>query len=140
HGLFGSGLGGGGPLFQFGVYGLDHHYGIVHHDPNGQDHGKEGQHIDGVSKELQEEKATHNGHRNRNGRDQGGLEVLEEPKDHQEHQDKGLDQGRDHLVDGGVQEVLGVEGDDVFDPFRKFLGGLGHDKFDLFGDFTGIGA
>ena len=44
--------------------------GIIHHDPDGQYHGKKGKHVDGVPEQLKEEKGPHNGHGHGNGRNQ----------------------------------------------------------------------
>ena len=72
-------------LLHFGVHRLDDDYRIIHHYTDSQYQGKEGEHIDRITKEVQEEESTHDRHWHRNSRNERRAEVLQENIHYQEH-------------------------------------------------------
>ena len=47
------------PLVEFGMHRLDHHDGIIHHDGDSQQQGREHQQVDRESHHIEEEESTH---------------------------------------------------------------------------------
>ena len=76
--------------------GLDDHDGIIHHNTNGKDEGKEGQHIDGEAHRIHKEECPDE----RDGHCYGGYqrrtEILQEDIDYDEYQEKGFQQRPQH--------------------------------------------
>src|SRR5690606_16008260 len=91
--------------FHLGMHGFHHHYGIIHHDPDHYDQGKESDQVQGESEKLHEKEGAHNGYRYGQGGNQGGPPVLQEQKDHQGDQQKGLDKGLDHFLYGSIHKA-----------------------------------
>ena len=125
-------------LVQFGMHRFDDHDRIVHHNRNGQYHGEEGEQVDRESEQVQEEERTDQRYDHRNRRDKGRAEVLQEDIHHDEHQNKGFDDGLDHFVDRGVQEVGGIHQDHVLDAFREILREAFQFRFDVFHHFPWV--
>ena len=111
HGVDGSQLSRLIALIQLRMDALDDDDRIIDHNRDGQHQRTKGQEVQAKADHRKQEEGTDQGHRNRNGRDQGRTHILQEDINHDEHQDKGLDQGLEHLVDRGEQEVVGVHGD-----------------------------
>src|SRR5690554_950981 len=88
HGSISSRQGTLSSFFHFGVHCFHHHNGIIHHNTNRQHESKQGQQIDGISKQTQEEESTDNRHRNSNSWDQSGSKILKEDKYHNKYQYK----------------------------------------------------
>ena len=91
-------------LGHLGMHRLDHHDRVVHHDPDRQHQREERDQVDRQAEHQHEEERPDQGDRDRQGRDQRGTPVPEEQEDHQGHQHEGLEQGVEHLLDGGLQE------------------------------------
>ena len=119
---------------------LDDHNGVVHHDCNSQHQGKQGQQVDREPEQVQEEECSDQRHNYRDGRYEGRAEVLQEDIYYDEHQNKGFDDGLDHFVDRGKQEVCRVHQHDVFDAFRKTLRKVVQRFFDALYDLGGVGS
>src|SRR5690606_39225514 len=86
HGFLG-GLFGRNAFFDHNALDVfDHDDGIIDQNPDGQHHGKHGEHIDRKTHSLHDGESPQNGNRH----DQGGNEriahVLEKDKHHDEHQ------------------------------------------------------
>ena len=99
---------------ELGVNGLDNHDGVIDHDGDSQQEGRQRQQVDGESEDPQEEERTYQGDRHGDHRDQRGAEVLEEDIDDEEHQQQGDEERENHLLDGGVEELRHVLLDGIF--------------------------
>ena len=83
---------------KLGVYGLDHHNGVIHHDSDGKDKGCQREKVDREAHDPEEEHGTYQRHRHGNHWDERGAEVLKEYEHHDEHEHQGLDEGLIHLM------------------------------------------
>ena len=99
---------------KLGMHGLNHHDGIVNHDGDSQQQGREYKQVDGEAHQVEEEERTDERYGNGNQRDQRGAPVLQEDVNHEEHQDEREDQGEYHLLDRGEEELRDVHVDAVF--------------------------
>jgi len=68
------------------VHIFHHHNGIIHHQADGHDQGKQGDGIGIVSQGHEYGKGTDQGDRDGHGRDQGGPPVLEKSKNYGNYQ------------------------------------------------------
>src|SRR5512135_277245 len=128
-------------LVHLGVHRLDHHDGVVHHDPDRQHQREERDQVDRQAEQQHEEEGADQGHRDRQGRDQRRTPVTEEEEDHQGHQHERLEQGVEHLVDGGLQEGGDVVADLIVHTGRERLRlDLLQLLLDLLDDGGGVGA
>ena len=128
-------------LGHLGMHRLDHHDRVVHHDADREDHREERDQVDRETHQPQDEEGPDQRHRNREGRDQRGSQIPEEHVDHEGHQDERLEQGVQHLLDRGVQELGDVVGEFVVHPGREgFLLDLLELRLDLLDDLGGVGA
>ena len=59
---------------------------------------RQGDKVDGEANYAQHGECTNQSHRNGDGRDEGGAEVLQEDVYHEEHEHEGFDQGAQHVV------------------------------------------
>ena len=107
------------------LHGLDHDDGVIHHRTDDQHEGEQRQDVDAEPGYLHGCERTHEGHDDGDGRDDRTLEVLQEEVHHENHQDDGDDQGLDHLMDGGEQEVVGTHHGHEFRAFRQVFGQVG---------------
>ena len=90
------------------MYAFHHHNGVVDHDGDGQNHGRKGEEVDGEPDDVEGEECTNQGHRNGDGGDERGAEVLEEEEHHEEHEYKGFDECLHHFMNRGEEEVVDV--------------------------------
>ena len=72
--------------------------------------GGQRQQVQAKADNLQCEERSDQRHRNSDSRNQRRTHILQEDIHHDEHQDKCLNQGLDHLVDRSEQEVVGTLG------------------------------
>ena len=121
HGIFRSQIGRLVTGIKLRLYRLDHHNGIIHHRTDGQHQGKQGQDIDTETGCHQTGKGSDQGDDNRNRRNQGTLEILQEEINHQDDQQNGNHQGLHHVVDRGEQEVIGTHHTDELHTLRQIL-------------------
>ena len=84
---------------------LDHHDGIIDHDGNRQEQGRERQQVDGEAEYPEEEECTDQGHRHGNHRNQSRTEVLQKDIYDKEHQYQRDYQRTYHLFDGSEEEL-----------------------------------
>jgi len=98
HGLDGRLLG-RKPLFDAVGGALDDDDGVVHHDADGEDEGKKGDHVHREAEQGHGDEGADDGHRNRGRRNQSGAKVLEKYHDHEEDEDRSLVESLVHLVD-----------------------------------------
>ena len=95
---------------------LDHDDGVVDQKADRQHHGEHGQHVDRVAEGREHAEGAQQHHRNRDHRDEGGAEVLQEDEKHDEDQHDGFDQRLDHLLDRLLDEgcrLVGIGDDDA---------------------------
>ena len=92
--------------FQFRLYRFYDHNGIIHHRTDSKYERKERQQVDGKTGNRHEGKRTDNGHEDGNSRNQGSLPVLQEEVNHQDHQHDSQYQGKYHLFDRSIEEVV----------------------------------
>ena len=78
--------------------GFHHHNGVIDHNRNGQYQCRQGDKVDGEANYAQHGECTNQSHRDGDGRDEGGAEVLQEDVYHKEHQYEGFNQGAQHVV------------------------------------------
>ena len=122
------------------MHRLDHHDGIVHHDGNGQEQGREHQQVDGEAENPEEEEGTEQGHRNGNHRNQRRAEVLQEHVHHKEHKQQGDDQRENHLLDRREEELGHVHVDLVLQARRERFGLFLQLSLHVGGNLGGVGA
>ena len=119
---------------------FDHHDRIVHHDADGQDHAKQGQHVDREAQCGHANECTDDGNRHGQHRDQGGAQTLQEGVNHNHDQHQRLEEGVHHLRNGGSGEGGCVHHNLVFDALRKSFLHLRQGRRDRIGDIQRIGA
>ena len=82
---------------------LQHHDGVVDHDPDEQQQGKQGHRIEGVAEEVHHRDRAKQRHRNRRGDDHRGAETLQKQPHDERSEQRALDQVTfqriDHLAD-----------------------------------------
>ena len=106
---------------ELGVHGLDHDYGVVDHNRNRKHQSREGDKVDGEPDEVHEEECAHKSHRDGDGGNDGGADILKEHVNYEEHKYERLDESLDNLVDRGVKEVVVVHRHGYFEAGGKFL-------------------
>ena len=79
--------------------GLDHHNGVVDYNGDCEHECRQGDEVEREAYELKYEEGTHKCHRNGDGRDESGAEVVQEQINYKEYQNKGLDKGVYHILD-----------------------------------------
>ena len=87
------------------MHGFDHHNGIIDHNGDGQQQGRQCQQVDGEAEHFEEEECTYQRHRHGNQRDQRRAPVLQEDVDHDEHEEQREEQREHHLLDRGIEEL-----------------------------------
>lgn len=95
-------------MVQLGMDTLDDHYRVVDHNGDGENQCTEGKKVKTESDEVQCKERTDERYGNGNGRNKGGTDILQEDVYHEEHENEGLDESLDYLVNRCVEEVVGV--------------------------------
>ncbi len=106
-------------LFDVAVDVLDHHDGVVHHQPDGEHHGKQGEQVDGKAHQQHQEGRADQRQGHSHGGHQGGAEGSQAEEDHHQHDQHRLGQGLEHLIDRVANEDAGVVGDVHLEPFGQ---------------------
>ena len=122
------------------MHGLHHDDRVIHHDADRQDQGEECQQVDAESHQVEEEESADERHQRADQRNQGRARRTQEDEDHQDHQQDGFQQRAHHLLDGGVEEVVGVGHHRVGQVRGELLRGLLHILVDLLDDLRSVGA
>ena len=122
------------------MHGLNHHDGIVHHNGNGQQQGRQHKQVDGETENLEEEERTDKRHRHGNQRDERGAEVLQEHIHHEEHQHQRHEEREYHFLDTGIKELGDVVVDFIRHARGEQLGLLLQLLLHLHGNVVGVGA
>jgi len=141
---FGHRLVGRGPRSQAALDvmlgGLDDHDRVIDHDADGQDQAEERERIDGEAQGGHGGERADDRHRHGDQRDQRRTPVLQEHEDHDRHQDHGVQERLEDLVDRLADVGRGVVVDAVVDPLGKLLLEFGHLGLDRVGRVQGVGA
>ncbi|KAG1455043.1 hypothetical protein G6F57_015371 [Rhizopus arrhizus] len=119
---------------------LDHHDRVVDHDADRQHHREQGQLVDREADHPHAQEGAEQGHRDDQGRDQGGAEVLQEDQHHQEHQQHRFEQGLDHFLDRDLDEGGAVVRREPGHAGREAGLQLVHLAAHRFGNVQGVGA
>ena len=98
---------------------LQHHDGIVHHQPGGQNQRHQRQVVQREAIEVHHRESADQRHRHRQGRNQRRTEVTEKQEHHQNHQGHGDQQGHFRFVQCGLDHRRAVHGQVQFDAGRK---------------------
>ena len=105
-----GGGGGGGFVFarlQLRQHRLDDHNGIIDDGTDGQHQGEQRDEVERIAQGPHDCEGANQRHDDGNRGDQRGLEVLKEQIHDEDHEEDGDDEGLNHIVDGGVKEVVG---------------------------------
>ena len=109
---------------------LDHDDGVVDHDADGEHERQQRDGIGRVADRQHHRERADDRHRHRDQRDQRRAQLAEKQEHHQRHQDDGLDQRANDLVDGRGDEHRGVEehviGEVVGETRRQRVHGVAH--------------
>ena len=125
---------------QLGMHRLHHDDRVIHHDADRQDQCEERQQVDAESHQVEEEEGADERNQRADQRNQGRTGRTQEDEDHQDHQQDGLQQRAHHLLDGRVEEVVGVGHHGVGQVRGEFLRGLLHIFVDLLDNLRGVGT
>ncbi|MNV11752.1 hypothetical protein D3C71_1023270 [compost metagenome] len=87
---------------------LHHHYGVVHHQADGENERQQGDEVDGKTEIPGADEGRNERHRHSDGGDQGGARLPQEEVEHGHHQQGTDGEGLVHLVDGLLDEDGGV--------------------------------
>ena len=98
---------------------LDNDDRIIDDDADRQHHRQQGDRIGGIADQQQQRESADQADRNRDRRNDGGTQIAEEQKHHGDHEDEGLAQRPQHLVNGIVDENGRVVDDARLEPRRK---------------------
>ncbi len=106
-------------LLQDALDVLDHDDGVVDDDADGEHQGEQRHGIGRVPRREQHGEGADQADGNGNGGDDGRAKVAEEQEDDDDHEDEGLAQGPQYLLDGVIHEDGGVVDDTRLEVFRK---------------------
>ncbi len=106
-------------MFDVMLHGFDHYDGVVHDDSDRQHHAQHRQGIDRKAQSHERAKGPDQGDRHRQHGDKRGADVAQEDEHHDQHEDDGVSQGMENLVNGHLDELGGVQRNAVVEPGRK---------------------
>ena len=95
HGVDRGAVGRAVALVELGLHGLHDDDGVIDHRTDDQHQRKERQHVEAESRGIQEGEGPDQGDDNRECRDEGRTQTLQEDVDDQHHQDDGFNEGLD---------------------------------------------
>ena len=90
------------------MHRLNHDNRIIHNHTNREHQCKEGEEVDTEIEEEEEHKCSDNRHEGGNERNHCRAEVTQEEEHHECYQYDSLQEGAHHIVDRGVEEVVGT--------------------------------
>ena len=96
------------------LYCFHHYDGVVHHQADGQDHGKHGQGIDGKAQQYESAKSTDQGNGNRQHGNQSSPHITQENINYDQHQDQSFKKGMGNLLQRFLDELGLIHGNDQF--------------------------
>ena len=120
------------------MHGFDHHNGIVDHDGDSQQQGRQRQQVDGEAKHVEEEERTDERYGHGNQRDERRAPVLQEHVDNDEHQYQREDKCKGHFLDGGIEELGDIVVNLIRHARREELGLLFQLGLHLLSYFVGV--
>ena len=127
-------------LFDVVGTALDDDDGVIHDDADGEHDGEQREQIDAEAERRHRREGADDGDRYGGRRHQHGAPVLDEHQDDDEHEDRRLEQRHIDLMDRGLDEQGGVEGNPVVESLGEISGKLRHLAGDFPGDIEGVGA
>ena len=136
-------MGGGArrhPLFDMVFRGLDHHDGVVNDDADGQHQAEQRKRVEAEPHQRHGGESADDGHRHGDQGDQRRTPVLQEHQHHHGHQQHGVAESVENLVDRLADVGRGVVVDVVLDPLGKSLAKLLHLGLHALGRVQGVGA
>ena len=107
------------PLLDVVLGGLDHHDRVVDHDADGQHQPEQRERVEAEAHHGHGGERADDRHRHGDQRDQRRAPVLQEHEHHDRHQDHGVAERLEDLVDRFADVGRGVVEDAVLDPFRE---------------------
>ena len=116
------------------------HNGIVHHQSGGQGDAEQRQGIDREAEQLGEDESSDQRNRNGDRGNNSAAPALEEKKDHHDHDQDGLGQRLQHLLDRFAHGARGIEGHLVLQAHGKAPGQLFHGGLDVAAHLQGVGV
>ncbi len=119
---------------------LHHHDGVIDDDADGQHQAEQGKVVEAETHGRHDGEGADNGHRHRNQGNDGAAPVLQEQEHDDGHQDDGVAQRLEHLVDRFGDERRGVIDDVVIQAGREAPLQLDHLGLDQLGHVQGVGA
>ena len=90
---------------------FQNHDGIIHNHARGQNQRQKHQDVDRESGEPDSRKSADQGHRQRNGRDQGRPQIHQKGEDHGDDDEGGQDQRQHNLIQRALHENRVIRGD-----------------------------
>ena len=81
------------------VHILDHHDGVVHHNTDGKYQSQQGHHVEGEAEHEHDAEGSDKGYRHRYGGNYCRPPALEREENHENHQEKSLEESLVHMVD-----------------------------------------
>ncbi len=127
-------------MFDMVLHRFDHDNGVIDDQADGKDHPEEREGVDRKTEHREDGEGSHQGHRHRQQRDEGGPPPLEEDEDHQDDQHQRLEEGMLDLVDPLGDRQGGVERHRVLKVRREALTQLRHQFLGVVGRFKCVGS
>ena len=138
HGVDGSHIGGLISHVETRLDSLHHDNGVVDDRTDRKDEREERQQVDREARYREEGERTDQRYDDRNRGDKCRTDILQEDIDYEHHQEDGLDQSLDYLVDRSVEEVVHTLQVCDGDAFREFGFDLGQQGVDFIYDLRGV--
>ena len=105
--------------------------GVVDDQADGQDHGEQGQRIDGEIEDFERSKSTDDRNGNGQDRDERRPPFLQKDEDDEDDQEQRFDEGIFDFIDGCVDEICIVHDDGIIQVRRECFLSLVQDLFDF---------
>lgn len=107
---FDAGLVGWHASFNAHINVFGHHYGIVHHQPNGKHNSEHREHVNGKAGQEHNKKGTYQRNGNHHHRYQGYSPIAQEKEDNKHHKGEGNKNSVPDFVDRSTYKARIVEG------------------------------
>ena len=98
-------------LLDVAVDVFEHHDGVIHHEADGQHHGKQGERVHREARRIHDGEGGDQRYRDRHDGDHRGAEGMQEQQDDQQHQADGFKDGVEHVLDRAVDKHRRIIGD-----------------------------
>ena len=100
---------------------FQHHNGVIDHNADGKRHGKKRERIQRKPEKPETCHGADQRHRNRKHGNKGGTPVLQEEKDHKQHENTGFNEGLKNFGERSLHKDRRVIGDLVLDFTGRIL-------------------